>query len=195
MNGQNSSPSLVRGGGPFGRHLFRLATAARDVVRNFVLFRILYRGVKVGEQVKCAWSAYFYPAIGPISLGNRVGIGRYCCFQAKVRIGNSVLIASEVAFINSDDHRYDVIGRTMWDSGRGDAHEIVVEDDVWIGYGAIVMAPAHIGTGSIVAAGSVVKGRVEPYSIVGGVPAKLIRRRFTQEEAEQHEAIIKENKH
>ena len=54
--------------------------------------------------------------------------------------------------------------------------DITVGDDVWIGLGAIVMSPADIGRGSIVAAGSVVKGRVEPYSIVAGVPARILRR-------------------
>ncbi len=53
----------------------------------------------------------------------------------------------------------------------------IIEDDVWIGRNAIIMPGVRIGKGSIVGAGAVVTKNVEPYSIVGGVPAKLIRKR------------------
>ena len=52
------------------------------------------------------------------------------------------------------------------------------------------MSPADIGRGSIVAAGSVVKGRVEPYSIVAGVPARTVRMRFTPEQIREHERLL-----
>jgi acetyltransferase-like isoleucine patch superfamily enzyme len=59
---------------------------------------------------------------------------------------------------------------------------IVIEDDVWIGLGSIVLSGVKIGIGSIIAAGSVVTKDVEPYSIYGGNPAKKIRNRFDSEE-------------
>ena len=55
---------------------------------------------------------------------------------------------------------------------------IIVDDDVWIGYRAIIMSGVHIGQGAIVAAGAVVTKDVPPYAIVGGVPAKVIKYRF-----------------
>ena len=162
----------------------------RNAVRNFILFRIIYPGVKYGSDVTCQWSAFFWKRRNSVFIGNRVGIGRECYFQANVRIGDNVLIAGRAAFLNSDDHRYDIVGKRMWDSGRGDRGEIIVEDDVWIGFGAIIMAPAYISRGSIVGAGSVVRGTVEPYSIVAGVPARLIKRRFTVDEVLKHESIL-----
>lgn len=63
---------------------------------------------------------------------------------------------------------------SAWDN-KGD---IVIGNDVWIGYEAVVMAGVHIGDGAIVAARAVVTKDVEPYTIVGGVPAKAIRPRF-----------------
>lgn len=57
---------------------------------------------------------------------------------------------------------------------------IVVEDDVWIGAGSIILAGVTIGTGAIIAAGAVVNKDVPPYSIVGGVPAKVLKFRNTQ---------------
>ena len=52
---------------------------------------------------------------------------------------------------------------------------ITIEDDVWIGYGAIILGGVTIGNGSIVAAGAVVTTDVQPYTIVGGVPAQSIK--------------------
>ena len=64
-----------------------------------------------------------------------------------------------------------------WDN-RGD---IVIGSDAWIGYEAVILSGVRIGDGAIVAARAVVAGDVEPYTIVGGVPAKPIRKRFTPE--------------
>ena len=56
--------------------------------------------------------------------------------------------------------------------------EIVIGDYTWIGYGAKILAGVTVGEGSIVAAGAVVTKDVEPYTVVGGVPAKLIKNRI-----------------
>ena len=66
---------------------------------------------------------------------------------------------------------------TAWDN-KGD---IVIDNDVWIGYEAVIMAGVHIGNGAIIAARAVVTKDVPPYTIVGGVPARPIRTRFDEE--------------
>lgn len=66
---------------------------------------------------------------------------------------------------------------TAWDN-KGD---IVIGNDVWIGYDAVIMAGVTIGDGAIIGTRAVVTKDVEPYSIVGGVPAKEIRKRFSPE--------------
>ena len=65
---------------------------------------------------------------------------------------------------------------------------IVIDDDVWIGYGATILSGVHIGQGAVIAAGAVVTKDVPPYAIVGGVPAKVIKYRFPQE---MIEALLK----
>lgn len=65
-----------------------------------------------------------------------------------------------------------------------DGYQIIVGNDVWIGQGATLMGGITIGDGAIVAAGAVVVKDVEPYSIVGGVPAKILRYRFDREDIE-----------
>jgi acetyltransferase-like isoleucine patch superfamily enzyme len=162
-------------------------------IRNLVLFKIFYPWIKTGKNVHCQLSVKFWSPHNYIVLGNDVGIGNNCCFLCDTIIGNKVAIAGNVAFLNSDDHNYRIIGKMMWDSGRGDKYKIIVEDDVWIGYGAIILSPAVIGKGSIVAAGSIVTKNVSPYSIVGGNPAKVIKSRFSLEEIIKHEQILKTN--
>lgn len=70
---------------------------------------------------------------------------------------------------------------TAWDN-KGD---IVIGNDVWIGYEAVIMAGVHIGDGAIIAARAVVTKDVPPYAIVGGTPAKEIRKRFDAEVIQQ----------
>lgn len=155
--------------------------------RNLFLFKLRYPWVRHGKDFHCQSSTRFWSPHRDIALGDHVGIGYNCMFQADTRIGSHVLIASSVAFLNSDDHRFDLVGSTIWDSGRGDRHRIEVEDDVWIGHGVIILAPALIGRGAIVAAGSVVVKDVPAYAIMAGVPARLVKWRFTPEQIEAHE--------
>ena len=70
---------------------------------------------------------------------------------------------------------------TAWDN-KGD---IVIGNDVWIGYEAVIMAGVHIGDGAIIAARAVETKDVPPYTIVGGTPAKEIRKRFDAEVIQQ----------
>lgn len=102
-----------------------------------------------------------------------------------LHIGNYCSIANEVMFILSSEHPYNKTSTypfktmIMVDGIDGISKgDIVIDDDVWIGYGAIIMSSVHIGQGAVVAAGAVVTKDVPPYAIVGGVPAKVIKYRF-----------------
>lgn len=159
-------------------------------LRNVLLFRICYRWIRAGRNVHCQTSTRFWSPRRHIVLGDDVGIGYRCIFLCDVEVGNKVLVADHVAFLNSDDHRIDIVGRAIWDSGRSDKGRIVVEDDVWIGHGAILLTPARVGRGSIVAAGAVVTKDVPPYAIVGGVPARVLRFRWDVETIIQHESKL-----
>lgn len=158
--------------------------------RNILMFRLRYPWVNIGKDVHCQRSVSFCSPSKDVRIGDHVGIGGRCIFIGTVHIGSHVLIAPQVAFLNSDDHRYDIVGQTMWDSPRGDNYKIVIEDDVWIGHGVIILSPARIGRGSVIAAGSVVTRDVPRYGIVAGVPAKLLKMRFTPEQIARHEAAL-----
>jgi acetyltransferase-like isoleucine patch superfamily enzyme len=66
----------------------------------------------------------------------------------------------------------------------------MIENDVWIGHGAIVLSGVTIGRGSVVAAGSVVASDVDRYSIVAGVPAKEVAKRFSLDDIQRHEELL-----
>lgn len=164
--------------------------AALNECRNWYLFGLRYPRVRIGRNVHCQTSTRFRSPQNRITIGDDVGIGYECLFQCDTTIGNQVLIASRAAFLNAHDHRLDLVGVPIWHAGRGGQGEAVVEDDVWIGHGALILAPVRIGRGAVVAAGSVVVRDVPPYAIVGGVPARMLRMRFGPDEIATHERLI-----
>jgi acetyltransferase-like isoleucine patch superfamily enzyme len=141
-------------------------------------------------MVRIPWSVSLWAPNKVIEFGDRVQFGPRCVVQCDIRFGSHILIAGDVAFIGRNDHRFDVVGKTMWDSPRGMSQVTVVEDDVWIGHSAIVLSGITIRHGSIVAAGAVVTSDVAPYSIVAGIPARTIRYRFSEDEIVQHEELL-----
>lgn len=122
-----------------------------------------------------------------IRIGNSVYIGKDVCLEANCEIGHHCLIANRVGIVGRHDHDFSVAGVPVrfspWIGSRSVnpshlAEKAVVEDDVWIGFGAIVLTGVTIGRGSIVAAGSTVTRDIPPYSIAAGSPAKVVGQRF-----------------
>lgn len=111
-----------------------------------------------------------------VSLGNNSGIGVNAFIASHVDIGNDVMMGPDCIILTSN-HGFDNRSIPMWQQKSSSPRPVVIEDDVWIGTRVIILPGVHIGKGSIIAAGSVVTHNVEPYSIVGGNPAKLIRYR------------------
>lgn len=97
-------------------------------------------------------------------------------FLQGCHIGNNVLIAPNVSILSST-HSIDRIDIPILLQEDIINNNVTIEDDVWIGRSAIIMPGIHIGKGAIIGAGAVVTKNVESFTIVGGVPAKLIKRR------------------
>ena len=111
-------------------------------------------------------------------------------WNSKLFIGNYVSIAENVTFLLDADHYVDHISTypfkakllPPFENEAVSKGNIVIDDDVWIGYGATILSGVHIGQGAIIAAGAVVAKDVPPYAIVGGVPAKVIKYRFDEDD-------------
>lgn len=126
-----------------------------------------------------------FSGIENIYVGNNVYLSKdmlVLTTRAKLYIGNDVMIAPNVTIITGD-HRIDLPNRTMISVGDSEKlpendQDVVIEDDVWIGANVTILKGVTIHKGSVISAGAVVVKDVESNTIVGGVPAKLLKRRF-----------------
>lgn len=114
---------------------------------------------------------------GVITFGKGSFCGERCIFgvNEKITIGEKVLIAPHVT-IRDTDHRSYEIDVAIIEQGI-ETSPVVIGDNVWIGHGAVILKGVKIGNGAIVAAGSVVNKDVAENTIVGGIPARVLRLR------------------
>lgn len=108
-------------------------------------------------------------------IGHNSGLGRNSRLDT-FKIGNNVMMATDVVFI-SHSHQFIDIEKPMCEQGFTEDKPIIIEDDVWIGTRVIILPGKKIGRGAILGAGSVITKDVNPFAIVGGNPAKVIKMR------------------
>jgi acetyltransferase-like isoleucine patch superfamily enzyme len=138
-------------------------------------------GVAIGDDTIVMYGSilHVYNFRGMQQSGIRIGrnslIGEYSVIrgQGGVTIGDRVYTSPFVQIV-SVNHVFDDPNQPFIDQGIT-AEGIIIEDDVWIGSGAVITDGVRIGQGAVVAGGAVVTKDVEPHTIVGGVPAKVIR--------------------
>lgn len=149
--------------------LLRATAGWLERVRAFEAQRLVARLASAGRLVRFRMPVTIYDP-GSLHIGDQVDVGEFTHIRASggVTIGSRVLIASHVV-ITSRAHpvalpRY------------GIAHDapVTIEDDVWIGAGAMILPGVTVGRGAIVAAGAVVTKTVAPMTVVAGVPAARI---------------------
>src|ERR1700722_4380777 len=143
----------------------------------------------MGRNVKIAGNCKF---VNPqrITVGSEVFINHHAELEAtdgEIVIGNFVLFGMHAKVINSN-HIFTDWEKPIALQGKSQA-KIIIEDDVWVGINAIILPQVTIGRGAVIAAGAVVTKDVEPYAVVGGVPAKLIKYRFNAETREKAKKV------
>lgn len=119
----------------------------------------------------------FYADFGKnITFGKNVFINSSCHFQDQggIKIGNGVFIGHNVVLATATHDLTPGMNRKLY------YKPIVIEDNVWIGSNATILQGVKIGEWSVVAAGAVVTKNVEPFTVVGGIPAKFIKRVDTE---------------
>lgn len=173
----------------------------RDFVHRRQALYLLYRTVRsrlVNLRYGLKWVHPTSFIIKPRLVSRDLKTGPYCSIShgawigPRVRLGNYVMFGPEVAIVGGD-HLFDLPGTPITFCGRPEMPETVIEDDAWIGQRATVKVGVRIGRGAIVAMGAVVTRDVEPFTIVAGVPARFLRRRFKSGlEEEAHARMLNE---
>ena len=157
---------------------------------SYAVFVCLLRKVNQVRFLHCGKNVSFNPLNSDfiyrhVTIGDNVQIGPHASFIASIafiHIGNKVRFGPHVT-IRGGNHRYDIPCKflydyTLSDKKAEDDEDVIVQDDVWIGTNVTILKGTTIGRGSIVAAGALCNKSVLPYTIVGGVPAKIIGLRF-----------------
>lgn len=171
-----------------GRFTFILRYLA-NMMRTWYLFNVRFPWVKYHGFVRVMHGTRF--AKRTIQLGHKVQFGTNCNIASDAVFGNNILLAGSVSLVGRYDHSIDQVGVTIWNSPRGNDQPTIIEDDVWIGHGAIVIGGVTISRGSIVAAGSIVTKSIPPCEVWAGNPARKIKNRFeTAADKEKHLAYL-----
>jgi len=167
--------------GIFGRRLYFRAKLGHLGPRLYSEVGVDIRGwagVKLDASVFLFRGCMLSAEAGKCSIGDGSAVGRHAIIDGsggEIQIGRNVMIAGNVV-VRASNHRFADSGRPMQLQGH-EPGRIIIEDDVWIGANATIVANVTIREHSIVAAGAVVTHDVEPWSVVGGVPARILKRR------------------
>jgi acetyltransferase-like isoleucine patch superfamily enzyme len=165
------------------------------IERGVILDGLSRRGIEIGDEVMIG--AYSIVRASMLSnLGEGLSIGRKSSLDAYsfigagggVFIGDSVIMGQHVSF-HAENHQYDRLDVPIREQGTT-RQGIVIEDDCWVGSNVIFLDGSHVGKGCVIAAGTVVRGVIPEYSVVAGVPGRIIKSRKQQTLAEISSASL-----
>lgn len=168
VRGEAIRQAIILGGGTCGPGL--------TAQRGSVLGRPAHPGIKLGANVHLGRGTILH-----VDPGAELTVGDNCKFmhfsiiacQGRMTIGCDTQVAEHCS-VRDADHG---LSRDLPIRSQESVGELHIGSDVWIARGCAVLKGARVGNGAVVAANSVVKGEVEPYAIVAGAPARLIRHR------------------
>ena len=132
-----------------------------------------YRRFRLGQKSVIESYCCINNAVGDITIGDHTRIGIHCTVIGPVCIGNNVNLAQGIT-VTALNHNFEDCNKRIDEQGIS-TKPVVIGDDVWIGANAVILPGVTIGRHVVVAAGAVVTKDVPDFSIVAGVPAKVIK--------------------
>ena len=139
----------------------------------------------VGKNFVFDPNSYF---INPekLSVGDNVFINTNAHFSGHITLGNNIMLGPNV-LIFAHDHLFGVHGKSFRDTDFVKVEELVViEDEVWVGAGVIILKGITVGIGAVVGAGTVLNRSVSPYTLAIGSPVKFVRKIFSDDDLLTH---------
>ena len=132
-----------------------------------------YRNFRLGKKSVIESYCCINNAVGDVTIGDHTRIGIHCTVIGPVSIGNNVNLAQGIT-VTALNHNFEDVTRRIDEQGIS-TKPVVIGDDVWIGANAVILPGVTIGRHVVVAAGAVVTKDVPSFSLVAGVPAKVIK--------------------
>jgi len=181
---QQCKGKLQVGKGVTLRHPQKITIGRSVIFEDHVTIDALsHKGVVLGDNVTVARFSTIQctgviRSIGVgLQIGNNSAVGAYSFIGAQggIEIGDNVIMGPRVG-IYSENHIYQDLDKPIYLQGET-RQGIIIESDCWIGSGAIILDGVHIGRGCVVAAGSVVSKDVPAYTVIAGVPARIVKER------------------
>lgn len=150
-------------------------TKGKIVIGNDVVINSSKYAIPIGYTCR---TVFWILGDGKIIIGDNSGMSNVAlCSQTSISIGNNVMLGGGVKIYDTDFHSIDYIERRNINTDKGrKSKAIIIEDDVFIGAGSMILKGSHIGARSIIGAGSVVSGIIPAGEIWGGNPVKFIRK-------------------
>lgn len=178
------------------RTLLLLLSKCKAIVKRNIAFssRVEYSNISSKAKVWGHCKLFYaivgdYSYIGPNTRLIHTQVGKFCSIARDCAIGMGNHSLDYLSTSSIFTAKKNGVGISWTDHNSCDEFkELYIGNDVWIGQRAMVMGGVRIGNGAVVGAGAVVTKDVPPYAIVGGVPAKILRYRFTDEVIEKLEA-------
>ena len=186
-------PGLTVGRSVTLRHPQRISCGCRVTIDDYAVVDARgcgAEGLQLEDDVLVNRAASLKCKAGPMRLGAGTIVGRNTeiVSLSGVDVGRGVLVSSNCV-ITAGAYPTELTGRSLRSEGAASKGRITIGDDVWIGTGAMILGGITVGPHAIVAAGAVVTADVPASTIVGGVPAKIIRKRAPTERVELREAV------
>lgn len=148
--------------------------------------RLYFRATEIGEGFQWGWTAKIVGA----KIGRYSYVGGGSNLSGPVSVGDLTMVSTMVSIVGND-HLYDDATIPMRLNFTKSARAAtVIEADCWIGHGATLFEGVRVARGTVIGAGAVVTKDTEPYSIVVGVPGRIVGLRFSEFKQRQHDVLL-----
>lgn len=185
--------SKVGPGTVFGRHLtfrhpHKIKLGANCVLDDFAVLDAKGEspdGIELGNNVYIGRNTVLSCKDGSISVGDYSNIAANCSLlsESRIKLGKYVFIAGHCYLVAGGNHRFDDLSKPIMFQPSISKGGVIIEDDVWVGAGCVILDGVHIGRGSVIGAGSILTQPVPEYSVVIG--SRTVRRRDRREILEE----------